>query len=106
MSIRIHNEALPGTSVSELSRSEQAAQAAKDGGKLNSVSNANSSSDSISLSSLSSSISDHLEQSNHINTGRIAHLSALYSAGKYNPDSAQISRAIVSNALGSSGVEG
>jgi hypothetical protein len=101
MSIRIHNEALPGTSVSELSRAEEVSRSAKDGSK--SISGAGiTGGDQVELSSLSGSISQALTAAAAHQSGKVQHLAALYASGKYNVNSVDLGRAIVSQTIGSS----
>lgn len=105
MSIRIHQEALPGGNVSELSRAEEVSRFAKTDGKFSSGV-ANPGGDQVDLSTLSSSISDSLDASAADQAGKVRNLAALYASGKYSVSSSELSRAIVSQTIGSPGEEG
>jgi hypothetical protein len=101
MSIRIQHEALPGTNVSEVSRGEEVSRSAKNGAPPASAT-AERGGDQVEISSLSGSITETLSAAAAHQADRIRLLSALYASGRYTVDSATVSRALVSKALGGS----
>jgi hypothetical protein len=99
MNIRIDQEALSGARVSELSRSEDVGSSSAV--RSNSLSGPGGlKADQVDISSLSGSIADSLSAAAAQQTSKVQHLAALYAAGRYNVDSLQVSRSMVSQALG------
>jgi len=60
--------------------------------------------DSISISDLSTRISEALSAAELSSANRVSRLAALYSSGAYQIDSTKLSRAIVDRALGPEGL--
>ena len=63
-------------------------------------------SDSVQISSLSGAIAAASNSLDTVQSSRISQLQRLYQSGQYQVDSAAVSRAMVSEALQFSGVEG
>jgi len=102
MNIRVHQDPLPGASVSELSRSEPAS--ASSAGRTKAGSDASPpAGDRVEISSLSGSIVDSLAVAAAGQSAKVQHLAALYSSGQYHVDSACISRSLVAQSIGLSG---
>jgi len=100
MSIRIQNEAITGSSASEVSRSEDIARSGANGG--NRVSGADPQNrDRVELSGLSDVLSNALDVSKSQHSEKVRQLAALHASGRYTVDSMRVSHAIVSEAIGS-----
>jgi anti-sigma28 factor (negative regulator of flagellin synthesis) len=104
MSIRIQNDGLTGAAASESSRTQDIVQVGNQ--SSSSISRGGGASDSVEISSLSSKIADAFDSGQALQSKRVSYLQKLYQSGKYQVDSASVSRALVSQALSSSGTEG
>jgi hypothetical protein len=96
--MRITSDALDGALAPQISRAQEAAQTHGDE-RQGSAIVAGSGGDSVQISPLSARIQDAASADETRIAGRVAALSALYARGEYNPDSATLSRALVSHAL-------
>ena len=104
MSIRIQNDALSGSSAAETSRTQDVVQIGSH--SSNAASRSGGPTDSVEISSLFNRISDASNSLEAAQNKRVNYLTQLYQSGRYQVDSAAVSRALVSQALGSSGTEG
>jgi anti-sigma28 factor (negative regulator of flagellin synthesis) len=101
MSIRIDSDKLAGAAAPQTSQTEQIRS---NGNKSAMASRARSTGgDSVEISSMAEGIADASATQNIQNAERVQRLSAIYAAGRYQVDSLQLSRAMVSNAITSSG---
>jgi anti-sigma28 factor (negative regulator of flagellin synthesis) len=99
MSIRIQNDSLAGTGASGVGRADEISRPASSPIPSPGRSGPKGG-DSVDISSLSQSVAAASTAQDAQQTGRIARLSALYRSGQYSIDSAQVSQAMVSQALG------
>jgi anti-sigma28 factor (negative regulator of flagellin synthesis) len=104
MSIRIQNDSLAGTSASETSRTQDVVQIGSAGNR--SGSKIGVATDRVELSSLSGRIADASSASETAQASRVQQLGALYSSGRYQPDSMATGRALVSQAIQSGSMGG
>lgn len=98
MSIRIQNDSLAGTAPSGVGRADEISHAASSSNV--SASRSGNRTDSVDISSLSQSVVAASTSQQAQQASRIQHLSALYRSGQYGVDSTDVSRAIISQALG------
>jgi anti-sigma28 factor (negative regulator of flagellin synthesis) len=104
MSIIIQNDSLAGGAAPGVGRTDEISRPAGSPGRSTGRSG-NRGGDSVDLSSLSQSVAAASAAQDAQQAGRISHLAALYRSGQYSIDSAQVSRAMVSHALGDSSSE-
>jgi anti-sigma28 factor (negative regulator of flagellin synthesis) len=104
MSIRIQNDGLAGASAAETNRTQDIVQVGSQ--SSSSASRIGGASDSVEISSLFAKISDASSSMEAAQGNRVNFLTQLYQSGRYQPDSAAVSKALVSQALDSSGTEG
>jgi anti-sigma28 factor (negative regulator of flagellin synthesis) len=103
MSIRIQNDHASDIASSQASRPDAlTGSTSASGNKTGGASNPGG--DSVGISSSAQSISATLEQHNAGRAERVSQLASLYASGRYDADPAQVSHAIVSNAI--SGISG
>jgi len=101
MSIRIQSDQLAGTEASqtskanEISPSSNSSSARTHGG--------GGGADHVEISSLSEGIAAANAAQEAQQAGRVNRLATLYASGRYHVDSSEVSRAIVSDALGETG---
>ena len=100
MSIQIYNDGLAGTAASETSRAQDVSGAATSA-RPSSGSTAGGE-DQVQISSLSSALSAHGSQ----HAAHVQQLAATYQSGRYQVNSADVSKAIVNNALKAGSAEG
>ncbi|MGA3040328.1 MAG: flagellar biosynthesis anti-sigma factor FlgM [Bryobacteraceae bacterium] len=99
MSIQIQNDSLTGAAAPGLGRADEISRPA--GSPSESTGRPGSrAEDSVDISSLSQSVAAASTTQGAQQAGRLSHLAALYRSGQYNIDSAEVSRAMVSQALG------
>jgi anti-sigma28 factor (negative regulator of flagellin synthesis) len=103
MSIRIYTDGLASAAASEASRNEELSRAGA-AGKPN-AGPISDGLDQVQISSLSESIAAGSSRQDAAQAQRVSQIAAQYANGTYHVDSLQLSRAMVSNAIGSSGVE-
>jgi anti-sigma28 factor (negative regulator of flagellin synthesis) len=99
MSIRIYTDGLANAAASEASRNEELSRAGA-GSKQSVVSSSSEGGDQVQISSLSESIAAGSSQQDTAQAHRVAKIAAQYENGTYHVDSLQLSRALVSSALG------
>ena len=99
MSIQIQNDSLAGMLAPGLGRADQISSPASSPSQSTTKSG-NRGGDNVEISSLSQSVTAASTVQDAQHASRIKALTALYRSGQYNIDSAQVSRAIVSQALG------
>ncbi|HUA64059.1 MAG TPA: flagellar biosynthesis anti-sigma factor FlgM [Verrucomicrobiae bacterium] len=104
MSIRIQNDGLSGSAAAETSRTQDVVQIGSQ--SSNAASRSGGPADSVEISSLFNRISDASNSLESAQNKRVSYLAQLYQSGRYQVDSTAVSRALVSQALGSSGTEG
>jgi len=104
MSIRIQNDGLAGAAAPETSRTQDVVQIGSLSTGLSS--RAGGASDNVEISSLSAKIADASNALATSQANRVRQLSQLYQSGRYEINSASVSRTLVSNALQSAGIEG
>lgn len=105
MSVRIQNDPSPGVLSPEVSRTGQSASSASGPGKGRGVTGSEGG-DQVDVSSSTESISAGLSAQNLTHAARVTQLGALYASGQYNVDSAQVSQALIANAVTGSSVAG
>jgi anti-sigma28 factor (negative regulator of flagellin synthesis) len=101
MSMRIQNDALAAAAASQTAPAESAKQAGSSkpsGSSLHGT-------DQVDISSFSANVADSNATLAAQQAARVKHLAALYAAGQYHVDSAQLSRAMVSRAISGGSVE-
>jgi len=99
MNIRIQQEALPETGISELSRPEGVSSSGA--GRTRSASDPGGpEGDRVEISALSGSIADNMAASAAQQSAKVQHLAALYANDQYHVDSARVSRSLVEQAIG------
>ena len=99
MSIRIQNESLAGAAAPGAGRTDEISNPSGSSSQFT-VKPGHRAGDSVDISSLSQNVvAAGIAQDAH-QTGRIKQLTALYRSGQYSVDAAQVSRAMVSQALG------
>lgn len=102
MSIRIDSDRLAGTSASQTGQAEQIRSS---GSKFSGISGSRGfGRDSIEISSMAGGIADASAAQAAQSADRVRQLAAIYSAGRYQADSFQVSKAMVSGAI-TGGVE-
>jgi anti-sigma28 factor (negative regulator of flagellin synthesis) len=89
------------TGAAETGRARESQSVGRDGRSVSSTKSGSSGPDQVELSSLSHA----LNASASSRSARIDQLTALYQAGQYQPDPAQISKSMVSEALAGSALE-
>ena len=99
MSIRIYNDGLAGTAATEASRAQELSRATQ-AGRANGAASS-SGEDQVEISSLSESLSAQASQ----RATRVQDLTAVYRSGGYQPNSLDVSRALVNHALQAGAVE-
>jgi hypothetical protein len=99
MSIRIQSESLTGSSISELSRSEEIARSGAGGARPASGTDAHGH-DRVELSGLSDRLTDFLAAANVEHSTKVRQLAAVYAAGRYTVDSMRVSRAMIAESMG------
>lgn len=99
MSIRIQNDSLTGTAASGIGRADEVSRPANSPSQSAGRSG-NRGGDSVDISSLSQSVAAASTVQQAQQASRVGQLAALYRSGQYSIDSAQVSRALVSQALG------
>jgi hypothetical protein len=105
MSIRIHNGNLAGPAPSPSTRPDESLQASGSSGKVLSSSIA-AGEDRVEISALSEGVDGANRALEAGDASRVQRLAALYQTGAYQVDSLQVSRALVSDAIGGHGLEG
>ena len=103
MDIRIQSESLEGANAPQTSRAQETQQAGQSE-RQSGLKAFEGGQDSVQISSLSAQISAVNQQQDVQESDRVAALAALYAQGNYRVDAHNLSRALVSHALG--GVEG
>ena len=101
MSIRIQNDQLSGAAASQTSQTENVRSS--QGGLSTNYGASTARSDSVQISSMTEGIAAAGAAQDAKSSARVAQLSALYSSGRYQVDSAQLSRKLVSGAIVGSG---
>jgi anti-sigma28 factor (negative regulator of flagellin synthesis) len=96
MSMKIQNDGLNPAAASPAPPSEGLEQA---GSSTSARSPIFSGADQVSISSLSGSLASSAGALAQQHAARVSHLAALYAKGAYQPDSMQISRALISGAI-------
>lgn len=81
-------------------RTEGASGLAGRGGRSNLRSTGSTGSDSIEISSLTGRIAEGLSTASAQHSDRVRQLTALYSSGRYSASAENVSRAMISHALG------
>ena len=104
MSIRIYTDGLAGAAASEASRNEELSRTST-AGKQPVGGSSGEGGDHVQISSLSASIAAASSQQDGTQSHRVGQIAAQYQNGTYHVDSLQLSRALVSNAIRSGGVE-
>ncbi len=97
MSISIHNDSLTGATA-PAARADEVSRPASSSSQYANGSQSRAG-DSVDISSLSQSVAAASSAQDSQQAGRVKQLTALYQSGQYHIDSAQISRAMVSQAL-------
>jgi anti-sigma28 factor (negative regulator of flagellin synthesis) len=100
MNMKIQGEGLSGANALEISRTQDP-KADSTGSRHNASGIAAYGGDSVSVSNLASKIAQSSLADEHLMANRVSHLAALYARGEYRPDSASLSRALVSQSLSS-----
>lgn len=100
MSIQIYNDGLAGSAAAGTGRTQELSQAAT--GSKPASGSTSSGEDQVEISSLSSTLSAQGSQ----RAARVQELAAAYQSGRYEVNSMDVSKAMVSHALQSGGVEG
>ncbi len=103
MSIRIQNDGVAGAAASQVTQTGGPAQgtsATRAGSKTA------PGADQVDLSSLSGAVASSLSAIASKQTNRVSQLAALYAKGQYGLDSAQISRSLISEAIGGGSIGG
>ena len=103
MSLRIQND---GISAAAASQTVPAENAGKPGSSTQAGSIASSGSDQVDISSLSGNVAASSGDLANREAARVSQLTALYSSGNLQVDTAQLSRALVSAAISGSSVDG
>ena len=98
MSIRIQNDQISDVAASSAGRIDQAGSPLA-GGRTGTRSGIGG--DSVEVSSITESISTAISTENANRGDRVSQLAALYAGGRYNPDPAEVGKAIVANAIAS-----
>jgi hypothetical protein len=98
MSIRIQNDGIAAASTSQTAPAEKMGKP----GSASSGSVSNSGADQVDLSSLSGSIGALSGALASQQSARVNQLTALYANGQFQANSAQLSRALVTSAMGGS----
>jgi len=96
MSMRIQNDGIAAPAAPPSSPAENIASS---GSSVRSASEANGATDQVCLSSLSGSVAASGSALADQQAARVSHLAAVYARGDYQPDSMQISRALISGAV-------
>ena len=99
MSIRIASDGLEGALAPQTSKTQDAAQVAG-GGRSGRTKTGKSGGDSVEISDLSAGVTRASAADDARVDSRISVLKAMYARGDYHPDSAKLSQALVSHALG------
>lgn len=99
MSIRIQNDTSAGVGTSGVGRADEISRPAGSPSSTTGRSGSRSG-DSVDISSLSQSLAAASRAQDVQQASRVSRLSALYRSGQYNVDPAQVSRAMVSQAIG------
>lgn len=96
MSIRIDSDKLAGTSGAQTGQTEQI----RSGGRSSLASGGRvGGRDSVEISSMAGGIADATAAQAAMNADRVQQLTAIYAAGRYQVDSLQVSRAMISGAI-------
>lgn len=103
MSIRIQNDGIAAAATSQTAPLENAG---KPGSSTQSGAIANSGADRVDISSLSGNIASSSSALADRQAARVNQLTALYANGGYQVNSQQLSRALVSGAIGGGSVDG
>ncbi len=103
MSIRIQNDGIAAASTSQLAPTENAG---KPGSTSQSGSPSTGGADLVDISSLSGNIAESANALAAQQAARVSELAALYSKGEYQVNSAQLSHALVSAAIGGGSLDG
>ena len=99
MSIRIQNDSLTGTAAPGIGRADEISRPPNSPSQSTGKSGGRGG-DSVDISSLSQSVTAASTAQQAQQTSRVRQLAALYRSGQYSIDSAQVSHAMVSQALG------
>jgi hypothetical protein len=99
MSIRIQNDGIAAAGTSQTAPAEKTG---KPGSSTSSGSISNSGADQVDISSLSGSIGAASSALASQQSARVNQLTALYASGQFQANSAQLSRALVTSAMGGS----
>jgi anti-sigma28 factor (negative regulator of flagellin synthesis) len=99
MSIRIQNDSLAGAAPSNAPRADEISRPANSPSQSTGRS-ASRGGDSVDISSLSQNVTAASAAQEVQQASRVGQLTALYRSGQYSVDSAQVSHAIVAQALG------
>jgi anti-sigma28 factor (negative regulator of flagellin synthesis) len=97
MSVRIHNDQTPGVSSQQVSEADRLSSS-RAGSAKNGVSS-DSGGDRVDVSSVTDAISAGISAQNLSQANRVAQLKGAYEGGQYAVDTAQVSKAVVGNAI-------
>jgi anti-sigma28 factor (negative regulator of flagellin synthesis) len=98
MSLRIQNDSATNGTAAEVGRAAQSSPVSSGSGKArNTIGNAGE--DQVDVSPVAEAISAGVSAQNLQRATRVSELSTLYASGRYSVDSAQISSAIVNQAI-------
>jgi anti-sigma28 factor (negative regulator of flagellin synthesis) len=103
MSIRIQNDGIAAASTGQTAPAEKAGKA---GSSASSASLANLGSDQVDISSFSGNIAASSSDLANQQAARVNELTAIYAKGDFQVDSGQLSRSLVSSAIGGGSVDG
>ncbi len=103
--MRISGDSAEGVLASQTSRLEESSKSAQ-GARAKDAGVAAADGDSIQISDLSATVMEAARADETRTSERISQLAGLYAKGEYRPDSAALSRALVSHALSESVKEG
>jgi hypothetical protein len=103
MSMRIYNDGIGGASAFQPASGETGVQT---GSTTRAGSTRYSGADQVEISSLSGNVAAATAALASQQAARVSRLAALYGRGEYQVNSMQLSRALVSNALSNSSVDG
>jgi anti-sigma28 factor (negative regulator of flagellin synthesis) len=102
MSIRIYTDGMANAAASEASRSEELTRAGN-AAKQPAGAPASEGGDQVQISSLSESIAAGSSQQSAAQVHRLSQIAAQFENGTYHVDAAQLSKAMIANALGGGG---
>jgi anti-sigma28 factor (negative regulator of flagellin synthesis) len=97
--MKIHNDGLQGSNPIETGRTQGTPPSAA-GSKLAGQKVAGTEGDSVEISGISAHLAESNSADGQKRSARVAELAALYAKGEYRTNSTQLSKAIVSHAIG------